>query len=67
MKKTQSAESWMIANGKPGQVFYSVKEDKHLTAMATYYQRKITTERIVSVSTAKKEPVANFLTKVTLL
>jgi hypothetical protein len=57
----------MIANGKEGQVFYSEKKDRHLTAIATHHQRKILTERLIAVTTGKEEPVATNLTKVTLL
>jgi hypothetical protein len=60
-------ESWAIANGKPGKVFYSDKKDKHLTAIATHHGRKITTERLIVVSTGKSEPYASYITKVTLL
>ena len=57
-------ESWMIANAKPGKVFYSEKADKDLTAIASYYKREIITERLIAVT---NEPVAFKLTKVTLL
>jgi hypothetical protein len=59
--------SWMIANGKAGEYFYSDKKDGHLTAVATHLQRKIVTERLLVVTTAKKDPVAKYITKVTLL
>ena len=41
----KNIESWMIANGKKGDHFYSDKEDKYLTALSAYYKRKITTEK----------------------
>lgn len=62
-----SMESWMIANGKEGQVFYSEKKDRHLTAIATHHNRRIITERLITVTTGKEIPIANNLTKVTLL
>jgi hypothetical protein len=37
-------ESWMMANGKLGEVFYSEKMDRHLTAIATHHKRKIQTD-----------------------
>lgn len=60
-------ESWMIANGKAGDHFYSDKQDKHLTAISTAHGRKIKTERLIVVTTAKAEPTAKNITKVTLL
>lgn len=66
-KGEHTLESWFIANGKEGQVFYSEKKDRHLTAIATYHQRKILTERLITVTTGKLIPIAATLTKVTLL
>ena len=66
-EKQYTLESWMMANGKKGQVFYSEKMDRHLTAIATHHERKIKTERLIIVTTAKSAPSASSLTKVTLL
>lgn len=66
-KNPSTIESWMIANGKKGKHFYSDKMDRHLTAIATYYKRKIVTERLITVTTYKKQPKAGVITKVTLL
>ena len=60
-------ESWMMANGKYGATFYSVKLDRHLTSIASHHNRRITTERLVLITTAKSNPIASRLTKVTLL
>ena len=60
-------ESWMIANGKAGDHFYSDKMDKHLTAISTHHQRRILTERLVAVKYGGKEPKAKNITRVTLL
>lgn len=60
-------ESWMIANGLVGQHFYSDKMDRHLTAIATHHNRKIKTERLITVSTGGKDPQSKYITKVTLL
>ena len=57
----------MIANGKAGDSFYSDKADRHLTAIATYYKRKITTERFIAVTSQSDNPIAHKITKVTLL
>lgn len=60
-------ESWMIANGKKGDHFYSDKMDRHLTAISTHHGRKIATERLLTVTTAKSNPTASYIVKVTLL
>lgn len=66
---TTTMEGWMIANGKAGKVFYSDKQDKHLTAIASHKSRKIKTERIIALTTATagKTPTVKYITKVTLL
>ncbi len=66
-KGQRTLESWMIANGKKGSHFYSDKKDRHLTAMATHLQRKITTERLIVITTGKSEPKSKYITKVILL
>jgi len=60
-------ESLFIANGKSGDVFYSAKPDKHFTSLATYYGRKILTERLIAVKPTTTKPSAEVLTKVTLV
>lgn len=67
MKKPTTIESWMLVNGKKGKHFYTDKQDKHLTALATYYGRKIRTERMVVITTGGKEPKAKYITKVVLI
>lgn len=62
-----TCESWLMANGEKGTIFYSSKRDKSLTAIATYYKRRIKTERIIAVTGSKAIPTATNLTKVTLL
>lgn len=66
-KQQYTLESWMIANGKAGKHFYSDKFDAHLTAIATAHARKIKTERLIVVTSAKSVPTAKYITKVTLL
>ena len=66
-KGQSTMESWMIANGKTGEHFYSDKMDRHLTAISTHHKRKIITERLITVTTGGKEPKSKYITKVTLL
>lgn len=69
-----SYESYMIVNGKEGQVFYSPQLDADLTSLASKLGRKITTENYFGLKViVKKEgrrrlvPEVINLTKVTLL
>ena len=64
--KQSTIESWIIVNGKSGDHFYSDKKDGGLTAIASYHKRKITTERLIVITTGGKEPKAKYITKVTL-
>ena len=66
-KKFYTMESWMVANGKQGQQFYTIKPDRHITAIATTLGRKVTTERIIAVNPQKPEMPNEKLTRVTLL
>ena len=66
-KGLRTMESWMIANGKEGQHFYSDKMDRHLTAIATHHKRNISTERLIVVKTGGKNLESKYITKVTLL
>ena len=65
--KQTTSESWIIANGKAGDHFYSDKKDGSLTAIAAYHKRKITTERLIIITTGGKDPKAKYITKATLL
>jgi lipoprotein-anchoring transpeptidase ErfK/SrfK len=65
--KTTTIESLSIINGKDFSIFYTTKKDKDVTALASYYGRKILTERLIVISGGKETPKATTLTKVTLL
>ena len=67
MKGTQAPESYFIANGYSGTVFFTLKNDKDITAIATYYKRKVRTERLVLVGGTKDNPTAQKITKVTII
>jgi hypothetical protein len=60
-------EGIFLCNGKAGESFYSEKEDKRLTALASYHRRLVTTEKFIAVTAGKAEPRASFITKVTIL
>lgn len=65
--KTQAFESLALLNGKPMQVFYTHKKDKDITALASYYLRKVNTERLIVLEGTKDKPKANTITKVTII
>ena len=66
-KKQRTMESWMIANGKAGEHFYSDKEDRCITAISSYYHRKIVTERLITITTSGGIDTWENIVKVTLL
>lgn len=66
-RKITAPESYMLANGKKGDQFYSNKQDRHLTAIATYYERRISTERMIVITTGGKAPIAEYIVRVTIL
>jgi hypothetical protein len=63
----RTMESWVLMNGKIGDVFFTIKGDKHLSAIALSNNRKIKTERVVLIKTVNKKPIAEKLTKVTIV
>lgn len=67
-KKTTSFASWQLSTGKAGDIFYSEKENRYITGLAVYHNRKVKTERLIAVSTiATKPQTAIYLTKVTII
>jgi hypothetical protein len=67
MKRTKqrSIESIALLNLTKGKCFYSPKQDKDITAIASYYEKKVKTERLITVNpqTGETERVV----KVTLI
>jgi hypothetical protein len=62
-----SIESLCLINGSRDDVFYTHKKDKDITAIAYYYDKKVATERLILVGGAKDNPIAETITKVTIL
>lgn len=61
-------ESWMLANGKVGDSFFSTKKDKDITALAVHHKRKVVTERFVAVKNKPEyAPLAINLVRVSIL
>jgi hypothetical protein len=56
----------MIVNGEPGDIFYTIKLDKDVTAIASYYKRQVKTERVIVITT-DTHPIAERITKVTIV
>lgn len=65
--KTQAFESLALLKGKPTHVFYTHKKDKDITALSTYYKRKVLTERLIVLEGTKNKPKASAITKVTII
>lgn len=65
-RKRSSQLTLSIVYGKIGSVFYTTKGDRYVTAIASYYKKKVKTERLIVV-VAKKMPTATRITKVTIL
>lgn len=65
-KPPRTIEAFAMQNYKKGNFFYSHKQDKDLTAIATYYKVKIKTERMIAVDVPKHSRIET-LTKVTIL
>lgn len=42
-------ESYMLANGEQGEKFYTEMKDNEITARAAYYNRKVSTRRVIVV------------------
>ena len=59
--------AFFIINGEIGDVFYTEKMDKDITAIANHYGRKVQTERVTVVEGGTMNPSAKPLTKVILL
>jgi len=68
-----SYESYMLINGKKGQVFFTSQPDKNITTLASRFGVKITTEIMFAIKSSQKRkivsdvPEAIYITKVTLL
>jgi hypothetical protein len=56
--------SFMIVNGKKGDTFYTHKKNKDVTAIASYYDREVTTTRVINLEGNFNKPIVKTLTKV---
>lgn len=59
-----SAESILLTSLNAGQSFYTEKQDKDMTAIATYYNIRIKTERLIIINHITLN--TNRITKVTI-
>ena len=58
-------EGKLIRDGKSGESFFTYKDDKIMTGLATYYQKKIVTERYTAIDKATNKKLEH-ITKVTI-
>jgi len=45
----RAVESIALQTLKAGQIFYTHKQDKDITAIASYYQKKVKTDRLFTI------------------
>jgi hypothetical protein len=65
MRKKDTVESISLTTLNAGTSFYTHKKDKNITAIASYYKKKIKTERILVVN--PQTTTIEKITKVTIL
>lgn len=63
--KQRTIESIGLLNLKEGESFYTDKQDKDITAIASYYEKKVKTERLFVLNPQTGE--TNRVVKVTLV
>jgi hypothetical protein len=63
----RKAEAKNLLETPKGGHFFTEKDDKTITALAHYYKKKVTTERLLTIHMKEGEPIAGKLTKVTIL
>jgi len=63
--RPRTMETYMLANGKAGDVFYTHRSDKDMTVYALNWNRKIETEKLLLVKYIP-EPSIKRITRVTL-
>jgi len=63
--KIRTIESFAMVWYQPGQVFYTHKSDRDITAIANYHQRKMKTERMFAMDACHTR--IETITKVTML
>lgn len=64
-RKQTSVESISLTNLKKGSSFYTHKGDRAITAIACYYDKKVSTERLITVNPNTAE--TQRIVKVTIL
>jgi hypothetical protein len=65
MKRARTVESIAMLNLPKGKSFYTHKQDKDITAIANYYEKKVKTERMFVLNPQSGK--ANRVVKVTML
>lgn len=64
-RRKTSVESIALENLKKGECFYTHKQDKDITAISSYYNKKVSTERLITVNPNTAE--TQRIVKVTIL
>lgn len=64
-RRKTTVESIALENLKQGESFYTNKQDKDITAISSYYGKKVSTERLITVNPNSIE--TQRIVKVTIL
>jgi hypothetical protein len=67
MRSIENYESWAMKNAKEGTSIISYKETNSITGSANHYERKIKTERIVTIEGTLTKPIVTAAVKITFL
>jgi hypothetical protein len=67
MRSIDNYESWAMQNAKKGTSIVSFKTTNLLTGSANHYERKIKTERIVTIEGTLTKPIVTAAVKITFL
>lgn len=66
LKFQRNPDSFFLANLKEGETFYTESPDKSITALAIYYKRKVSTERMIAIKASGKIEGC-YITRVTIV
>jgi hypothetical protein len=63
----RTIEGTIMQSAKVGDIFYTTKSDRHVTAIAANYHRIVKTVKLITVNPWNGEPSAATITQVTII
>ena len=66
-RKNQSIESIFIETGEPGDQTLTFRKDRDITGWASYFNRKVTTSRVIVTSGVWSKPEAQAAVLITII